>query len=63
MTNGDGKQKETLALKVFAGPVMARSERKKNEGSGEWRGNRGAGGEGRGGGAESSIIEGESGSC
>lgn len=38
MTNGDGKQKETPALKVFGGAVMARTERKKDEGSGEWRG-------------------------
>lgn len=45
MTNGYGRQKETLALKVFGGAVMAGAERKKNEGSGEWRR------------AESSIIE------
>lgn len=45
MTNGYGRQKEMLVLKVFGGAVMAWSERKKNEGSGEWRR------------AESSIIE------
>lgn len=44
MTNGDGRQKETPALKVFEGVVMAKNERKKNERSGEWRGKRGAGG-------------------
>lgn len=30
-------EKETLALKVFGGAVTARTERKENEGSGEWR--------------------------
>lgn len=48
MTNGDGKQKETPALKVFGGAVMAGTERKKNEGAGEWRGKRGDGGRERG---------------
>ena len=37
MTNGDGRQKETLALKVFGGAVMAGPERKKNERSGGQR--------------------------
>ena len=39
MTNGDGKQKETL--KVFGGAVMAGTERKKNDqeegNEGRWR--------------------------
>lgn len=58
MTNGDGRQKETSELKVFGGVVMAKTERKKNEGSGEWRGKRGDGGRQGGRAAESSIIEG-----
>lgn len=41
MTNGDGKQKEMRALKVFGGAVMAGTERKKKEGSGEWGGKKG----------------------
>lgn len=46
MTNGDGRQKETSMAKVFGGAVMARTQRKKNEVSGEWGGKRVCGGEG-----------------
>lgn len=54
-------EKETLALKVFGGAVTARTERKENEGSGEWRREKREQRtrEGRTEGAESSIIEGK----
>lgn len=38
MTNGNGKQRKRPAPKVYGGAVMVGTERKKNEGSGEWKG-------------------------
>lgn len=46
MTNGDGRPKETPTVKLFGGAVMAGTERKKNEVSGEWGRKRGGRGEG-----------------